>query len=76
MSVYAADGVLTQDTTLAQPATVGAYGFENCIVDDTTHRALTGPTETNATMTLENCAHFCHGYNYFGTECKELPKPL
>lgn len=48
--------------------TVGSYSYQGCYTEATTGRALKEKTYANDSMTLESCASFCTGFNYFGTE--------
>ncbi|KAL1297904.1 hypothetical protein AAFC00_006419 [Neodothiora populina] len=53
----------------SQPKTVGAYTSFSCNSEATGARALSSKAYSDATnMTLESCASFCSGYNYFGIE--------
>ncbi|KXX74595.1 putative fungistatic metabolite [Madurella mycetomatis] len=55
--------------TLARQPTVSPYIFAGCWTEGTGARALSADTYASANnMTLENCAAFCDGYRYFGTE--------
>lgn len=57
------------------PATVDGFNYTGCYMDNNPSRSLTGLSTTSSNMTLENCATFCVGYKYFGTEYSES-KPL
>lgn len=51
------------------PATIGDFTFVGCWTEGDGVRALSGASYSNATnMTLENCASFCTGFEYFGAE--------
>ncbi|KAF5522913.1 WSC domain-containing protein [Colletotrichum aenigma] len=55
--------------TLAQKATVAAYNLTGCWTEGNGVRALSQNSyASHDNMTLENCAAFCSGYKYFGTE--------
>lgn len=55
--------------TLARQPTVSPYTFAGCWTEGTGARALGADTYASINnMTLENCAAFCDGYRYFGTE--------
>ncbi|KAL2269755.1 hypothetical protein VTJ83DRAFT_1939 [Remersonia thermophila] len=50
-------------------ATVGAFAYQSCWVDNVGGvRALDGPVLRGDDMTVEKCADFCDGYQYFGVE--------
>lgn len=51
----------------AQPAVVGTYDFYGCYVDGGA-RTLGTLSTSSDTMTLETCASFCTGYEFFGAE--------
>ncbi|KAK4117256.1 WSC-domain-containing protein [Canariomyces notabilis] len=52
------------------PVNLGIIGFsyKSCWTDDGSARSLTGDVLRNNNMTVESCAAFCQGYNYFGVE--------
>jgi hypothetical protein len=52
----------------SQPATVGTWNWYGCQTEATGARALSGKSFAADTMTLESCASFCAGFNYFGVE--------
>jgi hypothetical protein len=52
----------------SNPATVGAFSYQSCWTDSVGARSLTGTNEMQAGMTVEMCATFCDGYEYFGVE--------
>ncbi len=54
--------------TLAAKPTVGKYYFQGCITEGNGARALSSSSTVNDAMTLEVCATFCDGYQYFGAE--------
>ncbi|KAL3303215.1 wsc domain containing protein [Colletotrichum asianum] len=55
--------------TLAHKATVAAYNLTGCWTEGNGVRALSQNSyASHDNMTLENCAAFCSGYKYFGTE--------
>ncbi|KAH6845490.1 hypothetical protein B0I37DRAFT_380295 [Chaetomium sp. MPI-CAGE-AT-0009] len=55
--------------TLSRTPTVSPYTHAGCWTEGTGARALGAKTYASAdNMTLENCAAFCAGYRYFGTE--------
>jgi len=49
------------------PTNVGDYEFYGCITDSPA-RTLAANSLSSSTMTLETCATFCSGYEYFGVE--------
>ncbi|KAK3685494.1 hypothetical protein B0T22DRAFT_381071 [Podospora appendiculata] len=56
-------------STLAIKPSVSPYSFAGCWTEGTGARALSSKSYESATnMTLENCASYCSGYKYFGTE--------
>lgn len=58
----------TPTATLAVKPTVAEFTFVGCITEGVGVRALSGDTYSDDDMTLESCASFCSGFNYFGTE--------
>jgi len=68
LSVYS-NGQANQLAIPGSPEVVGSYNAALCHTEATSGRALsaTGYTDSN-NMTLENCAAFCNGYQYFGIE--------
>ena len=58
----------TPTATLAVKPTVAEFTFVGCITEAIGVRALSSDTYSDDDMTLESCAAFCTGYNYFGTE--------
>lgn len=68
LSVYS-NGAPSQSPIPGLPEVVGNYNVYQCMTEATAGRALSGPSYTDSkNMTLENCAKFCNGYLYFGTE--------
>ncbi|KAK3327277.1 hypothetical protein B0T19DRAFT_158185 [Cercophora scortea] len=56
-------------STLAVKPSVSPYSFVGCWTEGTGARALSAKSYESANnMTLENCASYCSGYKYFGTE--------
>lgn len=52
-----------------QPSNVGtAWTWYGCQTEATTGRALSSVSYAADTMTLESCASFCDGFDYFGVE--------
>lgn len=51
-----------------QPATIGNYELYGCVTDSQALRTLSADTQSSPTMTLETCAAFCDGYEFFGVE--------
>lgn len=52
----------------SNPSTVGTFLYQSCWTDSVGARALSGPSEIQAGMTVEMCAAFCDGHAYFGVE--------
>ena len=50
------------------PETVGAFYYAACYTEATSGRALSGKSTSGSSVTLEYCANFCSGFQYFGTE--------
>ncbi|CAK3895299.1 hypothetical protein AC578_1337 [Lecanosticta acicola] len=50
------------------PETIGDYYYVSCYTEATIGRALPAKGTSSNSMTLEFCASFCSGYQYFGTE--------
>jgi hypothetical protein len=50
------------------PETVGDFYYAACYTEATSGRALGGKSTSGFSMTLEYCANFCSGFQYFGTE--------
>jgi hypothetical protein len=73
----------TATTTVTAPAstssslTIGLFKYLGYYTDSTSH-ALTGGSSSDSSMTNLECAKFCAGFTYFGTEyCKsQAPYPL
>ena len=60
-------------STSAPPAVptnpvISGYTYSGCYNDSTIARVLSGPSNANDSMTVENCASFCKGTTYFGVE--------
>lgn len=49
-------------------ASNGAYKYAGCYTEATKGRALSGKSQANDQMTIENCLAFCQGYVLFGLE--------
>lgn len=47
---------------------VPAYRYVGCYTDSLGSRTLNGPWSSTDTMTYDECAVFCNGYDYFGLE--------
>lgn len=66
----------TPTATLAVKPTVAEFSFVGCVTEGDGVRALSADSYADDDMTLESCAAFCSGFNYFGTEygreCKSL----
>jgi hypothetical protein len=61
----------TTTTTASVPAikrTIGAYAYLGCQTDSVAQRVLSAAYSAGTGMTLESCAAFCDGHEYFGTE--------
>lgn len=56
------------DPTPGTPETVGDFTDVSCYTEATSGRALSGKGTSSNKMSLEFCADFCAGYQYFGTE--------
>lgn len=52
----------------SHPPVVGDYSFYQCMTEATGMRALTGGFVGGSDMTIEACADFCDGFNFFGLE--------
>lgn len=50
------------------PATINNYTFLSCWTEASSGRALPQASYTGPLMTLDYCATFCQGYQYFGAE--------
>lgn len=49
--------------------TLTGYSYASCYVDNANNvRALSGKSTSTSSMTVESCAAFCSGYQYFGLE--------
>lgn len=51
-----------------RPNTIGAYNYAGCYSDSQVARSLIGKQTAGATISLDTCAAFCSGYNFFGVE--------
>ncbi|KAL2023889.1 hypothetical protein VTK56DRAFT_666 [Thermocarpiscus australiensis] len=67
LELYEADGIAPAPGP-SQPATVGTWTFHKCVTEATGVRALSATSLASDTLTLEDCADFCAGYQYFGAE--------
>ncbi|KAL3418802.1 wsc domain-containing protein [Phlyctema vagabunda] len=67
LSVYS-NGTPTRLASPSAPATIGNFTYEGCRTEGTNVHAFPDASTTSNSMTLEKCAEFCVGYNYFGTE--------
>lgn len=47
---------------------ISGYHYQSCWTDRTSVRSLKGDVLRSNHMTVEKCAEFCDGYDYFGTE--------
>jgi hypothetical protein len=61
LSVYHLTGATSK-------AAVAAFAYDGCYTDDIANRALDGQVTGSDAMTLEACALFCDGFEYFGAE--------
>lgn len=50
------------------PEAVDGFYYINCYTEATSGRALQGSSTSGSFMTLEYCANYCNGFQYFGTE--------
>jgi hypothetical protein len=55
-------------TSPSRTRRVGDYLLQGCWTEGTNVRALAGKTYARDDMTLNDCADFCDGFTYFGTE--------
>ena len=67
VELYEQDGI-TVPSAPSQPTTVGTWSFYKCMTEATGVRALGADSFAADTLTLEECAEFCAGYQYFGAE--------
>lgn len=67
LELYETDGVVAPAGP-SQPVTVGTWTFYGCVTEATAARALGSDSLAADTLTLEDCAEFCAGYQYFGAE--------
>ncbi|KAH8879637.1 WSC-domain-containing protein [Thozetella sp. PMI_491] len=51
-----------------QPASVGSYAFVGCYNDTVGARALVDGNTQSDSMSVESCAAYCSGYQYFAVE--------
>jgi len=56
----------------SHPSSIGAYNLYGCVTDKVSARTLVTKTLSSSTMTLETCATFCAGSQFFGTEYGEF----
>ncbi len=74
LNVYA----LSNYTTPTIPRTIDNYKYAGCYTEPSNGRAL--PSASNVdynAMTLNTCAAFCRGYNFFGVEyAGEVSSPV
>ncbi|KEQ63603.1 WSC-domain-containing protein [Aureobasidium melanogenum CBS 110374] len=63
------NSTLVQASAPSNPEVVGNYYYSGCHNESTSGRALSATSYSDGkNMTLENCAAFCNGYQYFGIE--------
>lgn len=55
-------------STPGTPETAGGFYYQACYTEGSKGRALTGQSTSGSFMTLEYCANFCAGFQYFGAE--------
>ncbi|GME50293.1 wsc-domain-containing protein [Neofusicoccum parvum] len=67
LSVFSS-GTVTIDTKPVSPAQVGSFSLLGCYSEAKSGRALSDKSTSQSGMTVENCALYCSGYNYFGVE--------
>lgn len=46
----------------------GAFGYQGCLTEGTSGRALADSSTTSNSMTVSKCAAFCSAYKYMGVE--------
>jgi hypothetical protein len=64
LNIFKANGSLPA----ASNPTIQGYAYAGCYTDSVGARVLAGKSFSGNAMTVENCAAFCQGYTYFGTE--------
>lgn len=57
-----------QPSAPGTPQTIGGFNYTACYTEGTSGRALADKATSGNSMTLEYCASYCTGYQYFGTE--------
>ncbi|EOD44816.1 putative carbohydrate-binding wsc protein [Neofusicoccum parvum UCRNP2] len=62
------DAGVTIDTKPVSPAQVGSFSLLGCYSEAKSGRALSDKSTSQSGMTVENCALYCSGYNYFGVD--------
>lgn len=67
LSIWSTSSI-TKYAAPSTPATIGSYSSIGCYTDSQVNRTLISISTSMTTMTLERCASFCSGYQYFGTE--------
>ncbi|KAF1350122.1 WSC domain-containing protein, partial [Delphinella strobiligena] len=73
INIYS-DGTPVSYAAPGNPESVdnGNYFYQDCYSDSVSSRTLSAKSYTDTkNMTLENCAAFCSGYEYFGIEYAE-----
>ncbi|EGS17224.1 uncharacterized protein CTHT_0065420 [Thermochaetoides thermophila DSM 1495] len=58
----------TQPSTVIAPTAQATWSSKGCYTEATGMRALSEQTLASDNLTLEMCAEFCNGYQFFGTE--------
>ncbi|KAL1847140.1 hypothetical protein VTK73DRAFT_10417 [Phialemonium thermophilum] len=68
LNLYYQNVTTTDPTGPRAKPTVGLYKWFGCYTEATNQRALSSKSYAQDNVTLESCAAFCSGYQYFGTE--------
>lgn len=62
------NGSPAQQSAPETPDSVGDFTYISCYTEATSGHALSSKSTSSSSMSLEYCASFCSGYQYFGTE--------
>ncbi|ETS86981.1 hypothetical protein PFICI_00809 [Pestalotiopsis fici W106-1] len=67
LSLYS-NGSPAQQSAPGTPESIGDFYYVSCYTEATSGHALSSKSTSTSSMTLEYCASYCKGYQYFGTE--------
>jgi hypothetical protein len=68
LSTYKNLGYMAPPSRVTPPTIAGGWVYGGCFFDQGSPRSLADSSTSSNAMTLESCASFCTGYNFFGVE--------